>query len=175
MDGIWAELPSRRNERSSDSRWPLNIQVAGPLLPLQARLEAHGWEVQAQADWVAALGLLDDDTPASAQPVLPATLGTDAETLLMRRMDEAGHLQVLRLWRAPVLLDDARALWIGTAQTLVYTEPLWGLFNLWRPLADNGAWRALREDLQGFEMADAGHPQSGVRVLRVLSQAEPAP
>jgi len=163
----WAELPSRRNERSSDSRWPLNIQLAGPLSPVQEQLEAHGWQMQPQADWVAALGLLDDDIPACAQPVLPATLGSDAETLLMRRMGEAGHLQVLRLWRAPVLLDDARPLWIGTVQTLVYTEPLWGLFNLWRPLADNGSWEAVRDDLQGFTMQSSEHPQSGVLVLRV--------
>jgi len=140
------------------------------LPPLTARLEAHGWEVQPQADWVAALGLLNDDTPASEQPVLPATLDTDAETLLMRRASEDGHLQVLRLWRAPVLLDDARPLWIGTVQTLVYTEPLWGLFNLWRPLPDNGVWRAVRDDLDGFEMEAAVHPQSGGWVLRVRAQ-----
>jgi len=167
-DEAWAHLPSRRNERSSDSRWPLDIQVAGPLSPLQMRLERHGWQVQAQADWVATLGLLDDDTPPGEQPVLPATLDTEAETLLMRRMLEDGRLQVLRLWRAPVLLDDARPLWIGTVQTLVYTQPLWGLFNLWRPLVDGeAAWRALRDDLDGFDLGAAAHPQSGIPVLRV--------
>jgi len=168
----WTALPSRRNERSSDSRWPLNIQAAGPLPPLQARLEARGWVVQPQADWVTALGLLDDDTPADEQPVLPATLGTDAETLLMRRTVGERRLQVLRLWRAPLLLDDARPLWIGTVQTLVYTEPLWGLFNLWRPESGNDGWQALREALDGWEMETAEHPQSGVWVLRVLIAAE---
>jgi len=164
----WAGLPSRRNERSSDSRWPLDIQVSGPLAPLRAHLESRGWTVQAQADWIATLGLLDDDTPPAAQPVLPATLDTEAEALLMRRMRADGHLQVLRLWRAPVLLDDARPLWIGTVQTLVYTQPLWGAFNLWHPLADGGqSWRALRDDLAGFEMREDAHPQSGMTVLRV--------
>jgi len=170
-DDGWTQLPSHRNERSHDSRWPLNIQLAGPLAPLQAHLEAHGWAVQPQADWVAALGLLDDNTPPSEQPVLPATLGTDAETLLMRRLVGERDLQVLRLWRAPVLLDDTRPLWIGTVQTLVYTEPLWGLFNLWRPTNDNGdAGRALRQDLEPWEMRIGTHPQAGVEVLRVLKE-----
>jgi len=88
-------------------------------------------------------------------------------------MLEDGRLQVLRLWRAPVLLDDARPLWLGTVQTLVYTQPLWGAFNLWRPLADGGeAWCALRDDLDGFEMHEGMHPQSGMRVLRVRIQPE---
>jgi len=166
----WAQLPSRRNERSSDSRWPLNVQVAGPLSTLQARLEAHGWAVQPQADWVAALGLLDDDTPPSEQPVLPATLDTDAEKLLMRRTIGERRIQVLRLWRAPVLLDNAHPLWIGTVQTLVYTEPLWGLFNLWRPVNDHDeALHALQDDLNDWPRQVSRHPQSRVWVLRTLT------
>jgi len=164
----WTALPSRRNERSHDSRWPLNIQVAGPLPPLQAQLEARGWAMQPQADWLKALSLLDDDTPPSQQPVLPATLDTDAEMLLMRRAVGERRIQVLRLWRAPVLLDDTRALWLGTVQTLIYTEPLWGMFNLWRPVNDNAdAWRALRDDLADWAPQTAEHPQSGVQVLRL--------
>jgi len=173
-EGGWAQLPSRRDERGSDSRWPLNLQVSGPLAPLQARLEARGWTVQAQADWIAALSLLDDDTPPFQQPVLPAAFSTEAETLLMRRAGADGRLQVLRLWRAPVMLEDARPLWLGTVQMLVYTEPLWGLFNLWRPLADNAGWDALREDLDGFTMAAGEHPQSGVKVLRVQTASAAA-
>jgi len=53
--------------------------------------------------------------------------------------------------------------------TLVYTEPLWGLFNLWRPTSDNQeAWLALRKDLEPWEVHVGVHPQSGVEVLRVF-------
>ncbi|WP_210237536.1 efflux RND transporter permease subunit, partial [Mesorhizobium sp. M8A.F.Ca.ET.142.01.1.1] len=38
----WATLPARRNEFDDDQRWPLDVQVAGPLAPLQAQLEARG-------------------------------------------------------------------------------------------------------------------------------------
>ncbi|WP_024889391.1 bifunctional DedA family/phosphatase PAP2 family protein [Luteimonas huabeiensis] len=178
-DGWWADawktLPSRRNERSADQRWPLDIQVAGALEPLRARLQAQGWAPQPQADWIATLGLLDDDTPPAQQPVLPATLDTEAEVLLMRRPAGDGRLQVLRLWHAPALLD-GEPLWVGTVQTLEYARPLFGLFGLWQPLADgHAAWRALREDLAGFETAEAVHPQSGVPVLRVRTRHDAPP
>ena len=170
-DTGWKTLPSRRNERSADLRWPLDVQVAGPLPPLRAHLEQHGWIAQPQADWVDVLGLLDDDTPASGQAVLPAALDTEAEVLLMRRPLDAGREQVLRLWHAPALLESGEPLWVGTVQTLDYTRPLFGLFGLWQPQTDaHDAWLALRADLAGLETAEAVHPQSGVAVLRVRTR-----
>ena len=171
-DTGWKTLPSRRNERSADLRWPLDLQVAGPLAPLREHLRARGWVPQQQADWIAVLGLLDDDTPASGQPVLPASLDTEAEVLLMRRPLDDGREQVLRLWHAPALLEGGEPLWVGTVQTLEYTRPLFGLFGLWQPQTDaHDAWLALREDLAGLETAEAVHPQSGVAVLRVRTRA----
>src|SRR5690606_31335322 len=58
----WQDLPSRRNEFDDDQRWPLDVQVAGPLAPLQARMEARGWRVQPQAGWEQVLLMLDQDT-----------------------------------------------------------------------------------------------------------------
>lgn len=168
----WAQLPARRNERDSELRWPLHVQVAGPLAPLSQALQAHGWAVQPQADWTATLGLLDDDTPAHAQPVLPATLGTEAESLLLRRQIDDTRLEVLRLWAAPAVLDDGTALWVGTAQTLVYTQPF-GLFGLWQPKEDErGALQRLQADLATLQVREGTHPQSGMPVLRIDVQAE---
>ncbi|MBN4688731.1 hypothetical protein, partial [Escherichia coli] len=58
QDG-WRELPARRNEFDDDLRWPLDVQVAGPLPPLQRQLEQRGWKLQAQAGWQQALTMLD--------------------------------------------------------------------------------------------------------------------
>lgn len=172
-DGGWQALPMRRNERDAGQRWLLELQVAGSLAPLQARLHAQGWRIQPQADWVATLGLLGDDPPPE-QPILPATLDTAPEIMLMRREIAPGRAQVLRLWPAPARLDDGTPLWIGAAQTLRYTRPF-GLFGLWQPATSDGgaAYRAVRDALQGnpgLEAREALHadPHGEARVLRIL-------
>ena len=160
--GLWRP----RDERDADLRWPLDLQVAGPLPRLQQWLGAQGWRVQPQADWVATLGLLDDDRGPAAQPVLPATLDAEAEALLLRRAGASpDEIQVLRLWASPVRLADGTPLWLGSAQTLRYTRPF-DLFGLWLPVDDHGrAHAALLQDLQGLPLRTGAHGE--VAVLRV--------
>ena len=164
----WSELPAQRNERDQRRRWPLDVQVAGSLDPLRERLEARGWHVQPQADWIATLGLLDDDTSASEQPVLPATLDAQAETLLMVHPGGSDDEEfVLRLWRAPVRLDDGTPLWIGTSQTLRLNKPL-AVAALWLPVSDDGRAHAMvREALKDLDIAEGAHPHGDTPVLRV--------
>ncbi len=169
----WSTLPAQRKEHDASQRWPLDVQVAGPLEPLQRRLQANGWGVQPQADWLATLGLLDDDVPPERQPVLPATLDTEAEALLLRRPgDHPGEAKVLRLWRAPARLADGTPLWVGTTQVLHWSEPF-GLFGLWLPDRDTGvAHDDVREAMAGLDVAQAPHPQTGVPVLRIRIPAD---
>lgn len=168
----WARLPAQRRERDASRRWSLELQVAGSLEPLAQRLQAQGWEVQPQADWTATLGLLDEDMPPRQQPVLPATLGAEAEALLLRRPAGGERLQVVRLWRAPARLADGTALWIGVTQTLQYQRPLGGLFGIWLPAVDDdAAYSALRASLAGMDLREAPHPLGGAPVLRVRTAA----
>lgn len=164
----WSQLPAQRNERDQRRRWPLDVQVAGPLEPLQVRLKAAGWHVQPQADWVATVGLLDDDADPQAQPVLPATLDAQAEVLLMLHPGEHEDEQyALRLWRAPVLLDDGTPLWLGTAQTLRLNKPL-DAATLWLPVSDDGRAHArVRDALKDLESIEAAHPHGATPVLRI--------
>ncbi|MDQ3617163.1 MAG: VTT domain-containing protein [Pseudomonadota bacterium] len=168
----WATLPARRNESDARRRWPLDLQVAGPLAPLQAALEAQGWRAQPQADWLATLALLDDDTPPRQQAVLPATLDAHAEALLMLHDGASPDEQfALRLWPAPSALEDGTDLWIGTTQTLRLSKPL-GAAALWLPtLADQRAHAVVRTALGGFEQAESTHPDSGEWVLRLRTDA----
>ena len=112
----WAELPAQRNERDERRRWPLDLQVAGPLAPLQ---RATAWRRAGACNrrrigW-RRVGLLDDDTPSHEQPVLPATLDAQAEALLLLHDGASEDEQyALRLWPAPVLLDDGTPLWLGS-------------------------------------------------------------
>lgn len=168
-DQAWARLPIRRNASDIGRNWPLDVQVAGPLAPLQKQLQAQGWKPQAQADWTSLLGLLDDTRTPSQQPVLPATLHGEAETLLMRHTGASDRqLLVLRLWPAPARTTDGTALWQGSTQTLRYTQPF-GAFGLWQPQADDGLARtALRHALDGhFPLRQSPYPGEGTPVLRI--------
>lgn len=166
----WTALPPRRNERDASRRWAFDLQVAGDIGPVRTALARRGWRVQPEAGWTQTLGLLDDDTPPSRQPVLPATVDASAEALLLRRARGDGRLQVLRLWRAPVQLADGTPLWLGTTQTMRHAQPF-GLFALWEPQADGrDAYQAVRRDLAAFASREALHPRSGEPVLRIRSE-----
>lgn len=164
----WTTLPAQRNERDASQRWPLDVQIAGPLQPIQRRLQANGWGVQPQATWMDTLQLLNRGTPPELESVLPATLDAEAEALLLRRPGAApGQTKVLRLWRAPLRLADGTPLWIGSTQTLHYAQPF-GLFGVWLPMTDTGvAHDDVRAALDDLPTAQAPHPATGVMVLRV--------
>lgn len=168
----WSRLPAQRDERDLRRRWPLNVQIAGPIAPVRATLQARGWRVQPQATWDQTIRLLDRDVPAIKQPVLPATLDTHAETVLLLRPGPRSDVQVaLRLWPAPVALEDGTALWIGTAHTLRLETPF-GAAALWRPIEDEGAARSVvRDAMDGFAMRDSPHPNGG-HVLRIRSDPQ---
>ena len=166
----WQTLPARRNEFDDEQRWPLDVQVAGPLAPLRAQLESAGWRPQAQAGWVEALTLLDPKRADADQPVLPATLDTRAESLLMLRPGaHPDELHVLRLWPAPARLEDGSALWIGSAQTLRH-QRAFDLVGLWRPIRETeAALQAVGEATAGLPQRSGVHPDSKLPVLRLAT------
>lgn len=173
----WQSLPARRNEFDDEQRWPLDVQVAGPLAPLKASLAADGWREQPQAGWEEALNLLDSDLPDDQQPVLPATLDTRAESLLMvRKGDQHGEVLVLRLWPADTrLLPGDVPLWIGSAQVL-QQQRAFNLVRLWRPLREaRTALDAVTRATAGLDHAIAPHPVSGLPVLRICTEDGAAP
>lgn len=169
----WTRLPAQRSEREPRGRWPLNVQIAGPLGPLRARLEAAGWRVQPQADWLDTVRLLDDDRAPHEQVVLPATLDAHAEALLLLHAGaRADEQHALRLWRAPAALHDGTPLWIGTAQTLRLVKPL-DTVAIWRPEpADSGAYVHLRTTLAPLGALEAPHPANGTPVLRLRTTTD---
>ncbi len=128
-----------------------DIEIAGRLQPLQQRLLAHGWQAQPEADWIAVLGLLDDDTPLAEQPVLPIALDAHPEELLLRRSgDRADRIDVLRLWPAPARLADGTPLWVGRFETMQARRRL-RLLMLWKPLPSRAGLPAdMRASLSTF-------------------------
>ncbi len=166
----WQHLPSRRNEFDDDQRWPLDVQVAGPLAPLQRRLESQGWRVQPQAGWEQALLMLDKSGDKDTVPVLPATLDTQVESLLMLRAGNApNEIFALRLWPAPARLSAPvdEPLWLGSAQTLHYQRHF-NLIGMWRPMRGiDPSLNAVRQALDGLPQQVDTHPETEMPVLRV--------
>lgn len=176
-DQAWRTLPARRNEFDDDQRWPLDVQVAGPLAPLRAQFEAQGWRVQPQAGWEQALQLLQANADADDSPVLPATLDTQVESLLLLRQGERPDEQyALRLWPAPARLQPGdEPLWLGSAQTLRFARHF-GLVGLWLPLRDaDPALAAVRDALGPLPHRGDVHPQSALPVLLVRTEGAPPP
>lgn len=174
QDG-WRRMPAVRNEFDDDQRWPLDVQLAGDLEQIRQQLQADGWHAQPQAGWEQALHMLDSDSAASQVPVLPATLDTRVESLLMLKPSGADQLYALRLWRSDVVLQPgAQPLWLGTAQTLHFQRH-WGLVGLWRPVPGPvPAIRAVEQALHSLQPAIENHPESGVPVLRAQLLPETA-
>lgn len=169
----WATLPARRNEFDDDQRWPLDVQVAGPLAPLQAQLEARGWKRQEQAGWQEALLMLDKNTGADELPVLPATLDTRVEALLMVRPGtHRDERYVLRLWPAPAQLQPGNTpLWLGSAQTLRY-ERHFEWIGMWHPLRGvDPALNAVKDAVQDLPQREDVHSETGLPVLRLKTTA----
>ena len=168
-DAGWRDQPARRNEFDDDQRWPLDVQVAGPLAPLRQRLEAQGWHVQPQAGWEEALLMLDKSAAPEEVPVLPATLDTQVESLLMIRAGNAPYeIHALRLWPAQAeLMPGQQPLWLGSAQTLQYQQHF-NLIGMWHPMRGiDPSLNAVREALEGLPQQVETHPASKTPVLRV--------
>ncbi|MDE2406503.1 MAG: VTT domain-containing protein [Xanthomonadaceae bacterium] len=130
-----------------------DLEIAGDAALLQQDLQRQGWTVQAPADWLSALGLLNDSLPPAERPVLPLALNAHPERLLLRRIDPAQphHIEVLRVWPAPVRLQDGRPLWVARYDNMQLQRRL-RLLSLWKP--DPPA-HALPADLQALGKADA--------------------
>ncbi|HQQ57948.1 MAG TPA: LssY C-terminal domain-containing protein, partial [Thermomonas sp.] len=124
-----------------------DLEVAGDLATLQGTLLKHGWRAQTAADWVTALRLLDDSTPAAERPVLPVALSAHPERLLLRRTSsDPARIEVLRVWPAPVRLADGTPLWVARYERMQLHHRL-RLLSLWTP--DPPA-HVLPEDLQAL-------------------------
>lgn len=172
--GAWVRVSAARREHDPEHRWPLDVQIAGPTGPLLATLTRAGWRVQPTANWVQALGLLDPARDAREQAILPATFDGQSEALLLWRtapmQADASRRVVLRLWRYPAPLADGTPLWVGSTQTLAYSQPL-GWFGVWRPVdAAGDAQRALLASLGTWPRVERRRPD-GASVWLVCTSA----
>lgn len=119
----------------ADANRHFDLEIAGDLGRLQRQFEAQGWRVQASADWVDTLGMLNASLPPADRPVLPLALDARAERLLLRRVDprNPARIEVLRVWQAPVRLRNGTPLWAARYEEMRLRQRLRWL-TLWTPV-----------------------------------------
>lgn len=169
----WVTLPAHRNELAGGDAWPLNVQYAGRLVELRARLLLAGWEDYDTGGWTGLLQTLDKDASPDDLPILPSAHEGRAEALVMvRRGDDDARLQVLRLWEGPARLEPGGVtVWIGTVQELRFTKRL-DFFSYWEAQpAEATLLPALLDSLPDFDAALSPRAADGEPVLRLRARA----
>jgi len=129
-----------------------DLEIAGDLSTLKHTLLAHGWQAQPAADWVSALGLMNDSLSPAERPVLPLALDAHPERLLLRRVGKTPtQIEVLRVWPAPVRVADGTPLWVARYENMQLRRRL-RLLTLWKP---EPPAHALPKDLQMLDADNA--------------------
>ncbi len=167
-DQAWRYLPARRDDLRGQHTQPLTLQWAGPLPAIRHSLAAHGWRPPPQGG-SRYLQWLRPDAPATALPVLPQVNAGRHEALLMVRPENPDKLLALRLWPAPVQVEEhgkAHNLWLGYVSYLQVRHPV-GLSVLRTRGPFEAAVQRLAREL-------AAEPRWQVRAVRRTAAAPPS-
>ena len=121
-DGGWRRLPLIRDDLRETSAQPLNLQVVGPLQPLDRRLAEAGWQRAERTTATALLRSLSPSLPLARLPLLPHVHAGRHETAAWLRSDGATRL-VLRLWPSATRVNSL-PLWVGAVSTQHKRESL---------------------------------------------------
>ncbi|KVZ29026.1 cytochrome O ubiquinol oxidase [Burkholderia multivorans] len=125
MRGGWQRVPTRRTEIGGDREEYLPLQWCATSDTLDRHLAQAGWQRATPWTLQTALRWLMPQGPAESLPVLPRYTHGESTRRVFVRADpaHADSRLVLRLWRYPYALSDARgtrALWYGA----LYREAL---------------------------------------------------
>jgi len=117
--GAWRHLPARRIDLEGESEEPLNIQWAGRLSAIRARLQRLDWTHPVPLDVANTLRWLMPDPDIRQLPVPPRSHDGRYEALRLVRTTDDGTTFVLRLWPADLeLMPAGEPLWVGTVAPL---------------------------------------------------------
>ncbi|WP_269506881.1 LssY C-terminal domain-containing protein [Burkholderia sp. IMCC1007] len=125
LRGGWQRVPMRRTEIGGDREEYLPLQWCATSDTLDRHLSLAGWQRSPAWTPATALRWLLPQSPADTLPVLPRYTHGESTRRVFVRVDPAypDSRFVLRLWRYPYVLEDARGmrpLWYGA----LYRETL---------------------------------------------------
>jgi len=151
-DGGWRKLPAWRSDILERKNHPLNLQYAGSLQHLLARLETQGWQRTPTAHGLEWLKILATASKLQELPVLPHSHAGRMSSVVMAKTTEDGR-HVLYLWPGRWLIrNSGRPVWLGEAVSQEKKQWL-GLFA-WPGSAGDGqmALNRLKMDLDATEL-----------------------
>jgi len=166
----WRELPALRSDLRDRPRQPLDLQWAGPLEDLQARLITAGWQTHPALSATNLLRLLAPHPTEAELPLTPQFLDGHLEALRLvhKGGNEKGNASegtsqwlVIRLWTSGVHLTPGDTpLWVGYVS---YLEP-WR-FVPWITVLRTGSsfgktQAALENSLAGLDLRTVHRPSS---------------
>ncbi len=121
LGGQWRSLPARRLSLLGSFNQPFTVQWLGPLGPVQADLQRHGWRLPVSWRLLSALAFLSPHPSMASLPVLPSFESGRMEAMAMIKTGgniPNGERLVLRLWRSDVVIpvrnNPPQPLYIGT-------------------------------------------------------------
>ncbi|HEC15979.1 MAG TPA: phosphatase PAP2 family protein [Sedimenticola sp.] len=110
----WMRLPRTRQDIQGRRNHPLQLQYAGSLERLKARLAGKGWRAVPPLTWSDMLKLLSPSLPLGELPVLPQVHDGRHEALILIKPRPDERRLVLRLWPSGLVLSPGnRPLWLG--------------------------------------------------------------
>lgn len=148
----WQQLSSYRGNMQSQHTHPFDLQWSGSLQQLERHLINQGWHKAGRANFNSFLEMFTSTPDISKLPVLPQIHnGRTQDLLLVKAVDKADDLLVLRLWSTRLgLKETGTPVWIGNASFLQRQSPS-GLFSLLRTGHDfDTPLKLFRQDAQPF-------------------------
>lgn len=145
----WQQLPEVRSRIAAEGARRFDLQFAGSLVALRARLELAGWTPAPGLNRTGLRAMLGASPRPHALPHLSRDFAGRPEQLRLRAVLASGRTALLRLWDSGMRLGPGRIpVWLGQIETLTVDRRL-GMFWSWRRGADDGpALQRLLDDLE---------------------------
>ncbi|MFW5815223.1 MAG: VTT domain-containing protein [Wenzhouxiangella sp.] len=171
--GGWRLLPEQRSRLGSAEKKRFDLQLAGTLGEIVARLRPADWRPARIGSPAEALRRLTSGPEEGEDGVyLPRDFAGLPERMILIRERGDGRRLILRLWDSGTRLDGT-PLWLGQVRTLRRERGLAG-FERWREVTDQ-ADQALATLLEELSTGRVIEPDDGPILINLARPARPSP
>ncbi|WP_457673142.1 VTT domain-containing protein [Thiolapillus sp.] len=152
-NGGWRKLPAWRSDILERKDRPLNLQYAGPMKTLLARMEQQGWRKAVPAHGLEWLKMLAAGSDLQELPLLPHSHDGRMSSLVMTRPAAEQRREVVYFWAGTWLVEETgQPIWLGEA--ILQERKQWLGLLAWPRDSRNGqtVLNRLKKDLAAPEL-----------------------